>query len=77
MSIQASSVLKILKLSSYVEITFKSLTSDNLHNGIYTLKNRNIGQSRNTETIVAWDTVNKHWQDIRVDTILNFVGIPD
>ena len=76
MSIQAETVLNSLKVCSDVKIVFKSLTSNKTHIG-HTLKNRNIGQSKNSETIVAWDIENEHWQDIRVSTITMFIGIPD
>ena len=56
---------------------FESLTSSKTHKGVYTLKNRNVGQASDTETIVAWDIENKKWQDIRVSTITQFIGIPD
>ncbi len=77
MSIQAQTVLNSLRACSDVKIVFKSLTSDKVHIGHYTLKNRNVGQASDTETIVAWDIENKHWQDIRVSTITQFIGIPD
>ena len=77
MSIQAETVLNSLKVCSDVKIVFKSLTSNKTHIGHYTLKNRNVGQSKKSETIVAWDIENKKWQDIRVSTITMFIGIPD
>ena len=67
----------ILKVCSDVKIVFKSLTSNKTHIGHYTLKNRNVGQSKKSETIVAWDIENEKWQDIRVSTITMFMGIPD
>ena len=77
MSIQAETVLNSLKVCSDVKIVFKSLTSNKTHTGHFTLKNRNIGQSKDSETIVAWDVENQKWQDIRVSTITQFIGIPD
>ena len=78
MSIQAETVLNSLKVCSDVKIVFKSLTSNKTHIGHYTLKNRNVGrQSNDSDTIVAWDIENKKWQDIRVSTITQFIGIPD
>ena len=78
MSIQAETVLNSLKVCSDVKIVFKSLLKSNkMHTGHYTLKNRNVGQSKNSETIVAWDIENEKWQDIRVSTITQFIGIPD
>ena len=78
MSIQTGIILKTLAQSSRVEIVFESLTSSKTHKGVYTLKNRNVGrQSNDSDTIVAWDVENKQWQDIRVSTITQFIGIPD
>ena len=78
MSIQTGIILKTLAQSSRVEIVFESLTSNKTHKGVYTLKNRNVGrQSNDSDTIVAWDIENKKWQDIRVNTITQFIGIPD
>ena len=78
MSIQTGIILKTLAQSSRVEIVFESLTSSKTHKGVYTLKNRNVGrQSNDSDTIVAWDIENKKWQDIRVSTITQFIGIPD
>ena len=78
MSIQTGIILKTLAQSSRVEIVFESLTSNKTHRGVYTLKNRNVGrQSNDSDTIVAWDIENKKWQDIRVSTITQFIGIPD
>ena len=78
MSIQTGIILKTLSQSSRVEIVFESLTSSKTHKGVYTLKNRNVGrQSNDSDTIVAWDIENKKWQDIRVSTITQFIGIPD
>ena len=78
MSIQVGIILRTLSESSHVEIMFESLTSNKTHRGIYTLKNRNVGrQSNDSDTIVAWDVENKKWQDIRVSTITQFMGIPD
>ena len=78
MTIQAGVILKILSISKRVHIEFESLTSNKTHKGIYTLKNRNVGrQSNDSDTIVAWDVENKKWQDIRVSTITQFMGIPD
>ena len=77
MSIQAETVLNSLKVCSDVKIVFKSVTSNKTHTGHFNLKNINLGQSKNSETIVAWDIENKKWQDIRVSTITQFIGIPD
>ena len=77
MSIQASTVLARLEVCSDVKIVFKSLTSDKVHTGHYTLVDKYMPQSTNTETIVAWDIENEKWQDIRVSTITQFIGIPD
>ena len=77
MSIQAETVLNSLKVCSDVKIVFKSLTSNKKHIGHYTLIGKDINQSKNTETIVAWDIENEKWQDIRVNTITMFIGIPD
>ena len=77
MSIQAETVLNSLKVCSDVKIVFKSVTSNKTHTGHFTLKNINLGQSKNSETIVAWDIENEKWQDIRVSTITQFIGIPD
>ena len=78
MSIQTGIILKTLAQSSRVEIVFESLTSNKTHKGVYTLKNRNVGrQSNDSDTIVAWDIENKKWEDIRVSTITQFIGIPD
>ena len=78
MSIQAETVLNSLKVCSDVKIVFKSLlTSNKMHTGHYTLVGKDIKQSKNTETIVAWDIENEKWQDIRVSTITMFIGLPD
>ena len=78
MSIQVGIILRTLSESSRVEIVFESLTSNKTHRGTYTLRNMNIGrQSNDSDTIVAWDVENKQWQDIRVSTITQFMGIPD
>ena len=78
MSIQAQTVLNTLKVSSDVKIVFKSLTSNKVHIGHYTLVDKPVqNQASDTETIVAWDVENKQWQDIRVSTITQFIGIPD
>ena len=77
MSIQAETVLRSLSVCSNVKIVFKSLTSNKTHTGRYTLVDKEIRQSKNTETIVAWDIENEKWQDIRVSTITMFIGIPD
>jgi len=78
MSIQTGIILKTLAQSSRVEIVFESLTSNKTHKGVYTLRHRNVGrQSNDSDTIVAWDVENKQWQDIRVSTITQFIGIPD
>ena len=78
MSIQTGIILKTLAQSSRVEIVFESLTSNKTHKGVYTLKYSNVGrQSNDSDTIVAWDIENKKWQDIRVSTITQFIGIPD
>ena len=77
MSIQAETVLNTLKVCSDVKIVFKSVTSNKTHTGHFTLKNINLGQSKHSDTIVAWDVENEKWQDIRVSTITQFIGIPD
>ena len=79
MSIQTGIILKTLAQSSRVEIVFESLTSNKTHKGIYTLRNKGMvkNQSNDSDTIVAWDVENKQWQDIRVSTITQFMGIPD
>ena len=79
MSIQTGIILKTLSQSSRVEIVFESLTSNKTHKGIYTLRNKGMvkNQSNDSDTIVAWDVENKQWQDIRVSTITQFIGIPD
>ena len=78
MSIQAQTVLNTLKVSSDVKIVFKSLTSNKTHIGHYTLVDKPVqNQANDTETIVAWDIENEKWQDIRVSTITQFIGIPD
>ena len=78
MSIQTGIILRTLSESSRVEIIFESLTSSKTHKGVYTLKNRNVGrQSNDSDTIVAWDIENKKWQDIRVSTITQYIGIQD
>ena len=79
MSIQTGIILKTLAQSSRVEIVFESLTSNKTHKGIYTLRNKGMvkNQSNDSDTIVAWDVENKQWQDIRVSTITQFIGIPD
>ena len=77
MSIQAETVLNTLKVCSDVKIVFKSVTSNKTHTGHFTLKNINLGQSKHSDTIVAWDMENEKWQDIRVSTITQFIGIPD
>ena len=79
MSIQAQTVLNSLKVFSDVKIVFKSLlTSNKVHIGHYTLVDKPIqNQANDTETIVAWDIENEKWQDIRVSTITQFIGIPD
>ena len=78
MSIQTGIILKTLQQSSRVEIVFESLTSNKTHKGVYNLRHRNVGrQSNDSDTIVAWDVENKQWQDIRVSTITQFIGIPD
>ena len=78
MSIQAETVLNSLKVCSDVKIVFRSLlTANKTHTGHYTLVGKDIQQSKNSETIVAWDIENQKWQDIRVSTITMFIGIPD
>ena len=79
MSIQVGIILRTLSESSHVEIMFESLTSNKTHKGIYTLRNKGMvkNQSNDSDTIVAWDVENKQWQDIRVSTITQFMGIPD
>ena len=78
MSIQASTVLARLEVCSDVKIVFKSLTSNKNHIGHYTLVDKPVqNQANDTETIVAWDIENEKWQDIRVSTITQFIGIPD
>ena len=79
MSIQVGVILRTLSESSRVEIMFESLTSNKTHKGIYTLRNKGMvkNQSNDSDTIVAWDVENKQWQDIRVSTITQFIGIPD
>tara|TARA_S200000501_G_scaffold165805_1_gene156234 strand:+ start:252 stop:497 length:246 start_codon:yes stop_codon:yes gene_type:complete len=79
MSIQTGIILKTLSQSSRVEIVFESLTSNKTHKGTYTLRNKGMvkNQSNDSDTIVAWDVENKKWQDIRVSTITQFMGIPD
>ena len=79
MSIQAQTVLNSLKVCSDVKIVFKSLlTSNKVHIGHYTLVDKPIqNQANDTETIVAWDIENEKWQDIRVSTITQIIGIPD
>ena len=78
MSIQAQTVLNSLKVCSDVKIVFKSLTSNKTHIGHYTLVDKLVqNQANDTETIVAWDIENEKWQDIRVSTITQFIGIPD
>ena len=79
MSLQTGIILKTLSESSRVEIVFESLTSNKTHKGIYTLRNKGMvkNQSNDSDTIVAWDVENKQWQDIRVSTITQFMGIPD
>ena len=78
MSIQAQTVLNSLKVCSDVKIVFKSLTSNKTHIGHYTLVDKPVqNQANDTETIVAWDIENEKWQDIRVSTITQFIGIPD
>ena len=52
MSIQAETVLNSLKVCSDVKIVFKSLTSNKTHIGHYTLKNRNIGQSKDSDCLL-------------------------
>ena len=79
MSIQVGVILRTLSESSRVEIMFESLTSNKTHKGVYTLRNKGMvkNQSNDSDTIVAWDVENKQWQDIRVSTITQFIGIPD
>jgi len=79
MSVQAGVILKILSISSKVQVEFQSLTSNKVHKGVYTLKNKGRvkNQSINSDTIVAWDVENEKWQDIRVSTITHFMGVPD
>ena len=54
------------------------LHQNKVHIGHYTLVDKPIqNQANATETIVAWDIENEKWQDIRVSTITQFIGIPD
>ena len=77
MSIQTGTVLRLLQISSCVEIKFNSLTSNKRHQGLYTLRNKHMNISDKSDTIVCWDIENQKWQDIRTSSITSFVGIPD
>ena len=77
MSIQTATVLKILQVSSCVKIRFRSLTSPKQHEGLFTLKDKHMNISPDSDTIVCWVIENQKWQDIRVSTITQFIGIPD
>ena len=78
MSIQTGTIIEILYLCERVYIKFDSVTSEGKsHEGHFTLKGKRIKrQSNASDTLVAWDVDNNCWQDIRVSTIQNFVGIP-
>lgn len=77
MSIQTSTVVKILEICSCVRIKFNSLTSEKEHEGLFTLKDKHMRISPDSETIVCWDIENQQWQDIRTSSITSFLGIPD
>ena len=53
------------------------LTLCNVHSTSVTASVKIDSNTSDTETIVAWDIENKKWQDIRVSTITQFIGIPD
>ena len=77
MSIQTATVLKVLQRCSCVKIKFKSLTSNKKHEGLFTLKDKHMNISSDSDTIVCWDIENQKWQDIRTSSITFFIGIPD
>ena len=52
-----------------VKIYYKSINSGRIIEGYYTLKNRNVGISPKTDTFVAWDLEREIWQDIRSNTV--------
>ena len=56
-----------------VKITFTSLNSGRDIEGIYTLRGRHVGLNPKTDVIVAWDLVDEKWQDIKVDSITQFI----
>ena len=77
MSIQTATVLKILQVSSCVKIRFNSLSYNKEHEGLFTLKDKHMNISPDSDTIVCWDIENQKWQDIRTSSITFFIGIPD
>jgi|TARA_R110002110_G_scaffold42549_9_gene133402 hypothetical protein len=55
-----------------VEIQYTSLLSGNEKRTVGTLKGFDIKQSSNSERVVFWDSINKKYEDIKIDTIVNW-----
>lgn len=67
-------LLKALR-EKVVMIRYESLTSDKIHEGYFTLKNKNVGrQSSDSNKIVVFDVEKKVWTDIETKTVLDWVA---
>ena len=55
-----------------VEILYTSLVSGVDKKVTGTLKDRNLNQNRNNERVVFWDLNNEKYEDIQIDTIIDW-----
>ena len=55
-----------------VEILYTSLVSGVDKKVTGTLKGRNLNQNRNNERVVFWDLNNEKYEDIQIDTIIDW-----
>lgn len=55
-----------------VEILYTSLVSGVDKKVTGTLKDHNLNQNRNNERVVFWDLNNEKYEDIQIDTIIDW-----
>ena len=65
------SIVSAMKIGE-VEIEYTSLISGNSKKVVGTLKNKALNQSNTNERIVFWDINNQKYEDIKIDTIIDW-----
>ena len=65
------SIVSAMKIGE-VEIEYTSLISGNSKKVVGTLKNKALNQSSTNERIVFWDINNQKYEDIKIDTIIDW-----